>query len=668
MTMSAVDLQSTPEDTATSRPALEPEQRLAWDETVGPVPIARGWDSEPLVLDWFGTGQSDLLVSFGGGPHGRRAYIFRASSASHNDEAVYDEGTAVEALDGLRGLCALPNGRDSRFDLIGLAPSGLVHLPNRGRSDAPHFEDRLSLGFGPDLGIGPCRIVQLFAVDWDGDRNVDVLVGIDDLTDYWPDSPSLPVSQQRGFNQRGGHPSYDHAGLWRGGAPRGRLFWLKNTGTPGAPAFSLQPEIIGDTHPLDLGLHPAPLAVAWERPRSLELLVTDRRGLVHLHRNFGDQRPPVLMEPRTLTCGGAQFLLPHERTVLIAADLDGDHCDELIHGTCDGRVFAIHSGATRREVKNPRVLRERTRRLWLGGHAVVAAGDLHQSGGLDLIVGDVTGRLHLLRDHFEHGEHRYRDSVALDSGGAPFQIDPGPDGMIDGPVGPKLGYACPSLVDWTGNSRVDLLVGSVEGEILFLRNDGAANDPRFGAPARLRCQGVPVITPPRVRPAAADWTGDGQADLIALDLQGFLCVYPRLRAGEVSQPVPMHDRLGRLIRLDGGFGLSGGCALWAGPWCGSGRPDILVGLSRANRHVVPAVTGISYDRFDAIPTVLLLENRGEGVLVPRPMHWADGSPLILGHEGCSPSGVLDGTGESLSLLVGLDDGQVILLRRDELAW
>ncbi|MFO0953966.1 MAG: VCBS repeat-containing protein [Isosphaeraceae bacterium] len=371
------------------------------------------------------------------------------------------------------------------------------------------------------------------------------------------------------------------------------------------------------------------------------------------------------MEPKTLLRDGAQFTLPAERTSLVAADLDGDRRDELVYGTAEGRVFAIHSGPGRHDVRNPHLVTARSSELWLGGHAVVTAGDLDGDGRLDLIAGVSTGRLY---QYAEVEKGRYQSPSQVEAGGAPFVLDPGPDGMLDGPVQPRLGYACPTLVDWTGHDRLDLVVGGAGGEVLVLPNDGAANDPRFGSPVPLRCRALPLLTPPRVRPGAADWNGDGQIDLIALNLQGFLCVYPRIGRYEVDAPVPMVDRLGRCLRLDGGFGLSGRCALWAGTWTGSGQADILVGLPRANRHVVPAVTGLDFADPNAIPTVLLLENLGHGVLCPRPIYRADGSPLVLGSEGCSPSGVITGDSEDLDLLVGLDDGSVSLIRRDELRW
>jgi hypothetical protein len=664
--MASVDLETKGENETGAEPA--PAPRLAWDPSVAATPLGHGWDAEPVVVDWSGDGEPALLVTAGGGPRGRTARLYRPLPDSRTFPRHYDAGTPVETLDGLRGLCPIPNGAPSRFDLVALADDGLVLLRNEGDVHRPAFGSRQPIGIGPDLGVGPCRVVQLVAVDWDGDGLTDLLAGVDQMEGYWPEIDRLPLAQRVGFNQKGGHPGYDRNGLWRGQAPQPRLFWLRNVGRLGAPAFELQPELSGEIGPLDLSLHPAPLAVAWGGGYGLELLVTDACETVRIHRNFGGQRPPVLMEPRTLQSGHGPLLLPDDRTVVVAADLDGDRRVELVYGTSDGRVFAVHSGASRTEAKTPVPILHESSNFWLGGHAVVAAADLDNDGDLDLVYGDAPGRLHLVQDLGGGDDHRYALPVALEAGGTPFRLDPGPDGMRDGPVALRLGFSCPTLADWTGNGRLDLVVGGAGGEILFLRNNGGPTSPRFDSPVPLRCDGAPLITPPRVRPAVADWTGTGQADLLALDLQGFLSVYPRTKPYEVGPPIPLVDCLGRILRLDGGFGQSGRCALWAGPWTGSGRLDLLVGLPRGNRHVIPALTGLPLDDPDDLPTVILLENLDHNVLVPRPLRYRDSRPVVAGTEGCSPCGV-DGRGNgTLDLLIGRDDGGLDLIPREDLRW
>ncbi len=663
--MATADMATEPQEDP-GAPGAEPAPAgLAWDASVAARPIGLGWDAEPLVIDWEGRGRPDLVVTSGGGPRGRSARLHRATSGPGTFPPAYDSGAPLDGLDGLRCLCALPSGARTGFDLLGLADEGLVLIRNTGEPGAPRFDHRESLGIGPDLGAGPCRVAQIVATDWDGDGLVDLVVGLDDLAGYWPDP--TPVEQQVGFNRLGGHPGYDRDGKWRGAAPSGRIRWLKNVGTAGVPRFELQPELAAESGPLDLDLNPAALALSWGGGSAVELLATDRRGRLQVFRNFGGQRPPVLLEPRPLLAGGKPLELPDDRTTLLAADLDGDRRPELIYGTSDGRVFAIHAAPGRDAAGAPAALMQEPGELNVGGRAVVAAGDLDGDGGLDLIVGDAPGRLRWFKDAGHGADHRYAEPIALEAGGVPFRVDPGPDGRLLGPVAPRLGYACPCLADWNRNGRPDLIVGGAGGELLLLKNDGARADPRFAPPLPFQCGGAPVITPPRVRPAASAWSEPGRVDLIALDLQGFLCVYPGDGSHRLEPPTPLVDTLGRLIRLDGGFGLGGRVSLWAGDFTGHGRTDLLVGLPREARYVLPALVGRAFASLDELPTVILLENLGHHTVAPRLVMLEDGPPLVVGSEGCSPSGV-PGTAEGLDLVVGSDDGRVAYFRREQLRW
>ncbi|WP_435016394.1 hypothetical protein TA3x_003960 [Tundrisphaera sp. TA3] len=636
---------------------------LGWADSVAARPIGFGWDAEAVAFE-AGRGTPALLLVAANG--GRLARFYRPAG-ERDGRPFYDAGTEVEGLQGLRCLCPFPARGGGRLDLIAIGPDGLVRLRDEGSPDQPRYAAPEPLGLPADLGLGEVRVAQLVAVDWDGDGKLDLLVGLDDLADYWPDGEEFPLEQQVGFDQGGGHPGYDDQGRWRGQTPEGRIRWIKNVGDDEHPRFEVQDEIDADGRPIQVGLHPAPLMISWHVEGNAEFLLADEGGRARVFRNFGGILPPAVLSPRTIRVGDAPLALPEDRTNVSAADLDGDGRAELIGGQRDGRVFAIRT-ASLDAARPPELITQEPGPLWLGGHAVVAAADLDDDGGLDLVVGDGPGHLSWLKDVGTGVEHRYGLPTRLEAGGDPFRLDPGVDGRLLGPASPRLGYACPAVVDWTGNGRLDLIVGGAGGEVILLRNDGAKYDPRFGSPVGLRCAGSPLVTPPRVRPACARWGGDGPMHLIALNLQGFLCVYRQRDPHALDAPVPLVDSLGRFIRLDGGFGLAGNVSLWAGPWTEPGRVDILVGLSRAAApFVVPAVTGRPGVP-PAGPTVLLLEDRGLDGYVPRVVGFPDGVPLGLGGDACSPSGVSARGDGTLDLLVGSDDGHVYLFRREDLRW
>jgi len=138
-------------------------------------------------------------------------------------------------------------------------------------------------------------------------------------------------------------------------------------------------------------------------------------------------------------------------------------------------------------------------------HAVDWDGD----GKMDLLVGEIGGRVYLLRNDSTAKKLAFAKEQQLEAGGKPL--------LVAGDAGP---FAC----DWDGDGKIDLLVGAGDGSVWFYRNTGTSTAPKLAA-------GVQLVGPGEYGPTAAkeprrgirakvcavDWNGDGRLDLLVGD-------------------------------------------------------------------------------------------------------------------------------------------------------
>ncbi len=72
----------------------------------------------------------------------------------------------------------------------------------------------------------------------------------------------------------------------------------------------------------------------------------------------------------------------------------------------------------------------------------------------------------------------------------------------------------PYVVDWDGDGKKDLLVGSAKPKILFYRNIGANNQPQLTQGIPLILQGARFDETYEYRFTVTDWNNDGKKDLV----------------------------------------------------------------------------------------------------------------------------------------------------------
>jgi hypothetical protein len=124
--------------------------------------------------------------------------------------------------------------------------------------------------------------------------------------------------------------------------------------------------------------------------------------------------------------------------------------------------------------------------------------DFDGDGIGDILTGSYPGELYFFKGR---GRGEFASPVKLQRDGK--NINLGPSSTV-------------FAVDWRGTGRLDLLVGSMQGDLYLIPNEGSNAIPAYGTPRKLEAGGQAIETPHHgdSQPVAADWDGDGLLDLI----------------------------------------------------------------------------------------------------------------------------------------------------------
>jgi uncharacterized protein (DUF2141 family) len=220
---------------------------------------------------------------------------------------------------------------------------------------------------------------------------------------------------------------------------RARLYFFRNTGSARAPAFAL-----ADTLDADVSFHYAPALADLDRDGDADLLLGTWNEGVHVYRNQGQPGKPVFTRDTTLNI-----------------------------------------------------------RFERGSNFTPAVADIDGDGDLDLLVGEASGELNLVRN--------------IGSATTPaFQVESEAYQGVD--AGRR---SHPALADLDGDGDLDLVLGSENGGVVYFRNDGSAREPRY-VTAELR---LPL--PPHAAPVFVDLNGNGRDELVTGSLSGGLTFWQR---------------------------------------------------------------------------------------------------------------------------------------------
>ncbi len=427
------------------------------------------------------------------------------------------------------------------------------------------------------------RANQWSLADYDGDGLLDLLIGMDDWTEYGWDN------------------AFDAEGRWTNGPLHGYVYWVKNTGSNDKPQYGEAVRISAGGKLLDVYGTPSPNFADWDGDGDLDLVCGEFMDKLSYFENTGTRREPVYAAGRYLQSNGENIQMELEMLQVASVDWDADGDVDLVVGQEDGRVALVENTGVCKEgmpqFLAPRFFQQQADMVKIGALATPFGCDWDGDGLEDLIVGDTAGFISFVKNLDGGDPPKWAAPVRLEADGKTIRIQAGPNGSIQGPCEAKWGYTVTNVADWDHDGKLDIVINSIWGEVLWFRNTGASTSPVLAAAQPITVEwegntpkpawvwwtpkGKQLVTQWRTTPCIIDLNRDGLNDLAMLDQEGYLAYFERKpQDGHLALLPPQRifkDSKGAPLQLNNGIaGKSGRRKIAFADWDRDGDLDLLV--------------------------------------------------------------------------------------------
>ncbi len=495
-------------------------------------------------------------------------------------------------------------------------------------------------------------------VDYDGDGDLDIIITVDDWSEYGWDN------------------AYNEKGEWTNGPLHARIYLVEQTSS----GVFAEPEVLkANGKEIDNFGISGTVFEDFDNDGDLDIIISEFVDRLTWIENKGTRQHPEYSEGKFIKINDEVLHLDLEMVVPSSADWDNDGLVDLIVGIEDGRVvFMKNTGKKNADgilFKAPEYLQQKAQYLKFGALVTPYSVDWDDDGDEDLICGNTAGYIGFIENLENGGTPKWAKPVYLQADGKTILIQAGKNGSIQGPAERKWGYTTLSVVDWNSDGLKDIVCNSIWGKIEWFENIGEKGKPKLAASKPIEVEwkgnnpkpswnwwnpkGKDLVTQWRTTPLGYDWNNDGLMDLIMLDHEGYLAFWERYSENGILKLKPgkrifsgesqsgfnnkfENDNEG-LLRLNtreaGGSGRRKFCIV---DWDRDGRPDILVNSENIN----------------------FLRNKGEknGLTI-----FEDMGPMsderLAGHS-TSPT-IVDWDNNGVpDLLIGAEDGHFYLLKNN----
>lgn len=534
----------------------------------------------PLPMDYDNDGDPDLLVSCTDKPF-NGIWLFENKTGGH--DPVFEP--PVRLTQGVRNI---------QISFVNERPRVLIPGFEFADFEKKLLGDSITLA-PPDLVLGDLkkspRFNQWRVVDYDNDGDEDLIIGVDDWGDYGWDN------------------AYDAKGKWTNGPLHGYVYLVENVDGK----YVNKGKVQAGGEPIDVYGAPSPNFADFDNDGDLDLICGEFLDKLTWFENTGTRENPVYRKGRLLKNNSGIIRMDLEMIVPVAYDWNGDGLIDLIIGDEDGRVALMENTGKivdRMPVfKSPVYFRQKADNVKFGALITPVGVDWDEDGDEDIIAGNSAGYIAFIENLGTHdGMPRWETPVKLEANGEVIRIQAGSNGSIQGPAEAKWGYTTLSVADWDQDGRLDIIVNSIWGKVVWFRNKGPVLDAARPVEVEWGSDETPkpswtwwtpqsntLATQWRTTPVAYDWNGDGLTDLVMLDHEGYLALFERFRKGKKLYVKPparifygadysgydqrhaVRDSIPGPLRLNTReFGSSGRRKFCIADWNRDGRPDLLV--------------------------------------------------------------------------------------------
>jgi FG-GAP-like repeat len=435
-------------------------------------------------------------------------------------------------------------------------------------------------------------------VDFDGDDKLDVVVGIEDWSYYgWDDA-------------------WDATGQWTHGPLHGFVFVFRNQASNEQPSYAPPLRLNafdkdGNVKPIDTFGCPSPNFEDFDNDGDLDLICGEFLDGFTYFENIGTPAEPKYQAGKQLHASdGRPLKMELQMIVPVAFDWDRDGDKDLIVGDEDGRVALVENTgklyADRRpSFHPPRYFQQQADTLKCGALATPVGTDWDADGDVDIVSGNTAGYIEFFENMSGRGvdQPKWNAPKRMEVDGRPFRVMAGANGSIQGPAEAKWGYTTFSVADWDHDGLPDIILNSILGDVVWLKNTGSKHHPMLSSPHPIEVQwkgdqpslawgwrkpsGKALLTQWRTTPVVFDFNQDGLNDLAMLDVEGYLSYFERFKeSGNLQLQSPRRafvDATGQPLRLNAkSAGGSGRRKLCVTDWDVDGRFDWLLNSSNAD--------------------------------------------------------------------------------------